>query len=299
MKNRTGLGIACALGAAAIYGIVPNFTHSAFVNGVPPVETTFFRTALIAVVFAILAVLRGERLTVPRAAMGSFIGQAASTLVISVGYLASVQFIPVGLAVIIFFTFPVIIMLAAPLIEGHSPGLLRTMIAVFAFAGLVTAIGTDFGNLDFRGIALAAAAALFCSVQFFSGRSISRYMTPTVFGALVHAAIWPATLLVALYAGGGTIAFFPGGTANGTGIAYMTEVGGLYVIAYLIHMLSLRFASASIVAPFFNLEPMVATGVAVFLGERMAVSRYAGGAMVLAALVASSLAGSPKKAVTP
>lgn len=295
MIRRTGHGISCALGAAALYGIVPNAVRGAFVNGVPPVESTFFRTSLIAVMFAILAVLRGEKFHMPRAALPSFAGQAIATLVISVGYLASVQFIPVGLAVIIFFTFPVLIMLAAPIVEGHSPGSLRVLIAVFAFAGLAVSVGPSFDTLDIRGILLAAAAALFCTLQFFSGRSISRYMTPSVFGGLVHLAIWPATLVIALYAGGGTINFSPGGTASGLGLTFMAGVGLLYVVAYLVHMLSLRFAPASAVAPYFNLEPIVATVVAaLLLGERMALNQYAGGGMVLAALAAASFVGTRK-----
>jgi drug/metabolite transporter (DMT)-like permease len=299
MINRNSLGICCALGAASFYGFVPNLVRGAFENGVPPVESTFLRTSLAAVAFAILAVLRNERLVVPRAALGSFAGQAVATLVISVGYLASVQFIPVGLAVIIFFSFPVLIMLAAPMIEGHSPGIVRTLIAIFAFAGLALAVGPSFEKLDPRGIALAAAASIFCALQFFSGRAISQHMTPTAFGALVHAAIWPATLAIALYAGSGAIRIFPGGMAGDYGYAFMFGAGGFYLIAYLVHMLSLRFAPASIVAPYFNLEPVVTTCVAAFLlGERLANNQYAGGSMVLAALVASSLIGT-RKTVTP
>ena len=297
MINRNGLGIACALGAAAMYGFVPNFVRGAFENGVPSVESTFLRTALVAVAFAILAIIRNERLYVPRAALGSFAGQAVATLVISVGYLASVQFIPVGLAVIIFFSFPVLIMLAAPLIEGHSPGIVRTLIALFAFAGLAVAVGPNFDKLDTRGIFFAAAASLFCVLQFFSGRSISIHMAPAAFGALVHAAIWPATLLIALYAGSGTIRIFPGGAVSGLGYAFLFCVGGIYVVAYLVHMLSLRFAPASVVAPYFNLEPIVTTMVAaLLLGERLAINQYVGGGMVLAALVASSRVGTNKTA---
>ena len=79
----------------------------------------------------------------------------------------------------------------------------------------------------------------------------------------------------------------------------MFAAGGFYVIAYLVHMLSLRFAPASIVAPYFNLEPVVTTCVAaLLLGERQANNQYAGGGMVLAALVASSLVGT-RKTVLP
>lgn len=297
MINRTGLGIACALGAASLYGFVPNAVRAAYENGVPPVESTFLRTGMVAVIFAIIAVARGERMTIPRAAIPSFLGQSVATLIISVGYLASVQFIPVGLAVIIFFTFPVLIMLSAPMIEGHSPGSARILVAMFAFGGLAVAVGPSFESLDIRGILLAAGASLACVLQFFSGRSISRHMTPTVFGSLVHLAILPAALLIALYAGGGTLRFFPGGSANAAGLAFMSAVGMIYVVAYMIHMLSLRFAPASTVAPFYNLEPVMTTAVAgLLLGERLAINQYVGGGMVLAALVASSRIGSRKTA---
>ena len=91
MINRNGLGIGCALGAASLYGFVPNFARGAFENGIPAVESTFLRTSLVAVMFTVLAVLRSERLVVPRAALASFAGQAVATLVISVGYLAFFQ----------------------------------------------------------------------------------------------------------------------------------------------------------------------------------------------------------------
>ena len=290
MIHRAGLGIACALAAAALYGLIPNFSRAAFENGVPPVESTFSRTSVIAIAFAILAILRGESFALPRAALGAFATQAVSTLVISVGYLAAGQFIPVGLAVIIFFSFPLIILLASPFIEGRRPGLLRFAISLFAFAGLAVAVGPSFEGLDPRGLALAAAAAAGAVLQFFSGRAISRHLTPTVFGSLVHLAIWPATLLVALAVSGGVLQILPGGTATAPGYAFLAGLAGLYTAAYLVQMLSLRFAPASTVAPFFNLEPMVTTGVAaVLLGERLAINQYVGGGMVLAALLASSL----------
>ena len=299
MINRAGLGIVCALAATVFYGLVPNFVRGGFDNGVAAVETTFFRTAFIGVVLAIVAVLLGDRFTIPRQAFASFVSQASATLIVSVGYLASVQFIPVGLAAIIFFTFPVIIMLAAPVIEGHSPGFIRIAVAVFAFAGLAVSVGPSFDSLDIRGIVLAAAAAAFCAVQFFSGRSISKFMAPAAFGSLVHLTILPATLAIAVVAGSGKISFFPGGAASMTGLACMVAVGVLYVGGYFLHMQSLRYAPASTVAPFFNLEPMIATAVAaLFLGERLAMNQYVGGGMVLAALAASSFVRS-RKMVAP
>lgn len=297
MINRAGLGIACALGAAALYGFVPNFARGAFENGVPPVETTFFRTTIVAILLSSLAIFRGERFFIPLAGLPSFTGQAAATLIISVSYLASIAFIPVGLAVIIFFSFPVLIMLAAPLIEGHSPGWRRILIALFAFAGLAVAVGPSFESLDGRGLALAAASAFACVLQFFTGRAISKHMTPAALGGLVHIAIWPATLFIALYLGGGALAVLPGGVATSTGYLFVLGIGAFYVVAYFMHMSSLRYAPASVVAPYYNLEPVVTTAVAGFLlGERLAFNQYVGGGMVLAALLLSSFYGFRKTA---
>lgn len=296
MLNRAGLGIACALGAASLYGLVPNFVRAAYENGIPPIESTLFRTFVIAIAFALLAVARGERLVIPRAAMPSFAGQSVATLFVSVAYLGSVQFIPVGLAVIIFFLFPVVIMLLAPVVEGRNPGFLRVIVAILAFCGLAVAVGPSFDDLDIRGVTLAALGSGGAALQFFSGRAISRHMTPAAFGSLVHMVILPPILLVVLHAGSGTLRFFPGGSAAPAGMAFLSGVGLVYVFAYMVQMLSLRFAPASTVAPFFNVEPVVTTAIAAaILGERLQVNQYAGGGLVLAALVASSFIGRWKK----
>lgn len=296
MINRAGLGIACALGAAGLYGLVPNFVRGAIGNGIPAIESTLFRTFMIAIAFAVIAIAQGERMTVPRAALPSFIGQSIATLFVSVAYLGSVQFIPVGLAVIIFYLFPVLIMVLAPLVERRNPGMLRILIAIVAFIGLAIAVGPSFESLDVRGILLAALGSAGATLQFFSGRAISNYMTPAAFGGMVHMVILLPVLAIALYAGSGTLRFLPGGPATGMGLLFMSGVALVYIIAYMAQMLSLRYAPASTVAPYYNLEPVVATAAAAaFLSERLQTNQYAGGGLVLAALVASSLLGKWKK----
>lgn len=299
MYNRARVGIACALGAAALYGLIPNLARGGFENGVPPVESVLFRTGVLAVCFAVLAVAQGQSFAIPRAAAGSFFTQTLATLLVSLGYIASVQFIPVGLAVIIFFLFPVIILLVAPLIEGESPGPFRTVVALFAFGGLAVAIGPRFEQLDLRGIALACLGALGAALQAFSGRSISRYLKPSVFGFHVHLAILPIVLAVSLATGSGSLQSLPGGAAASLGILFMLGLGGVYVVAYLVQMMSLRYAPASAVAPYFNFEPVVTIAIAaIVLGERLQLNQYVGGAMVLVALVASSLSGTRKATTT-
>ena len=285
--HRSGylLGIGFALVAASFYGCVPNFARAAFSNGVPAIETVFLRTSAIAIVLGIAAVIHGESLVLPRAAWISFIGQALATFIVSASYLASVQFIPVGLAVIIFFAFPVMVVLVSPLVEGHAPSLARIAIAVLAFIGLGVAVGPGFETLDIRGVLLAGAAALGCTLQFFSGRSLGNYLSPAAVGSLVHIAIWPFVLVVVLYAGGGHLQIL-GGSVSTMGLWFAAAVCLAYVGGYFFHMSSLKAAPASIVAPYFNWEPILTTIISgLLLGETLKPNQYGGGALVLAALV--------------
>jgi inner membrane transporter RhtA len=289
MENKTGVAIRVALAAASLYGLIPALARAAFEHGVPAVENTLFRTTVVALLLGAVCLTTGQRLTLPRAAHGSFAAQVIGTLLISVCYIASLEFINVGLAVIIFFTCPLIILLAAPLIEGERPGPVRLAIAGFAFAGLVVAIGPSFDRLDPRGLLLAAAGAIGYAIQFFSGRLLSRHLTPLVMGSLVHAAAWPVTLIVALVYGAGGLAIAGGGSATQTGYICMAAVAAVYLAGYVTHMRALKSAPASAIAPYFNVEPVVTTAAAaIFLGERPEVHQYTGGAMVLAALIAAS-----------
>jgi drug/metabolite transporter (DMT)-like permease len=290
LKHGAGTGIVLALAAAASYGWVPNFARLAFLNGVPALETVTCRTFAVVVVLAIVAVLRGDSLAPPRRAWVSLALQGCATLLVSSCYLASVQFIPVTLSVIIFYSFPLIILLAAPLIEGHMPGLWQIAVSLLGFAGLFVAVGPVFGGANLTGLLLAFLGAVGCALQFFTGRAVARHMAPAAFGCLIHLAILPIILGLALYFGRGGLAI-AGGVALGPWA--FTSVGLVslaYLFGYFFHMSAVQNAPSSIVAPYFNAEPVVSIGLAVVvLGEAMTGGQMIGGAMVLAALLAGSL----------
>ena len=78
MKPAHLTGIVLALSAAAIYGAVPNFARLAFLNGVPALETVFYRTSAVALVLGLVAVARGESFRLTRISWPSFVISAAS-----------------------------------------------------------------------------------------------------------------------------------------------------------------------------------------------------------------------------
>ncbi len=286
-------GIVFALAAAMVYGLAPPFTRLAYNNGVPPLESTTWRTLILVVVFSLIVLSRRISLRVPEGAGPTLVMMCVSTAMISIGYLGSVQFIPVALAVIIFFTFPVCILLLSPLIEGRRLSLARLLIGLTAFAGLVVAIGPGLTRLDPVGLCLAAMASCGATMQFFSGRVVSRYMPPIAFGLIAHAALLPIVILVVLWLGNGNLVTVmkPAAIAS-TGWLALAVVALTYSAGYFCHMMSVKLAPASIVAPFFNLEPITSiTAAVLFLGETPETNQLAGGGLVLLALVAAGLTG--------
>lgn len=292
MQAKPALGILLALAAATGYGFIPPLARVAFENGVPTWESALCRAVLIIVTFLAAASMLRMPLKVPRDCWPALTVLSASTLFVSLGYLASVEFIPVGLAVIIFYTFPVIVLLAAPVLEGRPLGAYRLAVACLAFGGLAIAIGPSLDSLDIRGILFAVLAAFSAAGQLFSGRTLSARMPPIAFGLIAHLLLLPFMVAATLWWSGGTLRLLSGDTVNATGYGAALALSVFFIITYFVHMKSLTFAPASTVAPFFNAEPVITMIIAtLILGERLSLNQYVGGAVVLVALVLAGLEG--------
>jgi drug/metabolite transporter (DMT)-like permease len=292
-----GRGAAFALAGGIIYGLAPPFTRFAFNAGVPVIETAFWRVAAMALFLGLVALIWRWRVRVP-VGSGWLLGlMMLATGSISIGYLGAVQFMPVALTVIIFFTFPIIILLLSPVVEGHRISLVQWLIGILAFAGLVIAIGPTGGAADWRGLLLAALAAGGATTQFFVGRTLSARMNVLHMGLMVHLALVPVLALMVFALQGG-FAVLAGGNAvtaqgiSSAGYAALAVVALSYGVAFLCQMSALKLAPASTVAPFFNIEPVTSVMVAsIILAEPPSMPELVGGTLVLAALLAAGVAG--------
>lgn len=289
MKAETmGRGIGAAIAAAALYAFVPNLARLAFERGIPALETVTCRTIAAMLLMGAWGLLARQRFAIPPAAWRSFIVQCLATLTISVSYLASLQFIPVSLSVIIFFTAPIIVLVLSPLHEGRSLSLRNCLMALAAFAGLAVAVGPSFKQLNIMGLGLAAAAAVGYAAQFFSGRKLGQYLQPQAMGSMVHLTILPPVLLIALWAGQGEVALF-NSTAMASAWTLAILTGLFYCAAYVMQMSAVKAAPASVVARWFNLEPVITIGLAfLLLGEKLSASHVVGAAIVLGVLLVSA-----------
>jgi drug/metabolite transporter (DMT)-like permease len=280
------LGTLAAILTPALFGSVTTLSKLAYESGTTPQSLVLARSLVF--VIAIGALLRPLRrpLLLSRDGLRGSLLIAASTVVMSLGYLGSVAYIPVTLSAIIFFTFPLLVGLLAALTGRERLSLAKVFTLLLAFSGLVLALGPHFDSLDIRGILCSAIASTAMALTIaFSGPILQRHDPLTM---NVYINIW-MTLVVAV------VFYFAGGLAWPTtaeGYAASAAVCVLYVAAFTSWLLSLRLISPVRVATLFNLEPLVTITVAyVALSERLTVVQSVGVVLVLGAIMSLALFG--------
>jgi drug/metabolite transporter (DMT)-like permease len=281
------LGIAFTLGSAVGFAMntpIAPLVYAGGGNAATLMGARAFAAGLLAVMFIIAA----RRLPhLPRSAWAGMACVSISLAVQGLGYLGSVAFIPVGLAAVIFFTWPLMVAMVDPLLGGPRIRPLDGVAFLIAFGGLALAIGPSLDSLDPRGIALALLGAVgLASFLLFSRKSLQSVPTMTVslyanFGALGLCVIAAPVFFAGLD--------FPSDT---TGRWAMLAVCGFYTGALVLQFAALKLASPPTIAILFNLEPVVSILFAAWLlGELLTPDQYIGGALVVAGLLLYSRPG--------
>ena len=206
-----------------------------------------------------------------------------SWLIGSLGYLGAVHYLPVGLAAILFFTFPVIVAIASWVIERRQPRMVELSLVLFAFAGLVLAIGPSFTGLHPIGLLLAMIGAAGAACIFLTGRYAMARTSQLV--ALVHVNVINALGALGLGLALGALTFPQGDLPLAGGWPALIAATVLFGFAVFFQFGAIRNAGAPRAAMYFNLEPIITLSIAMLvLGERLSPLQFLGGAIVIAAL---------------
>jgi drug/metabolite transporter (DMT)-like permease len=291
MTSLPGSGLLLALGAATSYGLNVVFARIGADNGISGVSLVIYRAAVMLVIIAVAAHLWRHSLKVAREEWGMMGVLGLASLGIGTGYLSSVAYIPVSVAVVIFYTFPILIVLASPFVEGRRLGAPILGVAALAFVGVVCVVGPGFESLDPRGVVLALFASVCTAVQFFAAARARRTgLVAKVFW--VNLIVIPTTALVALAVG----AMNPPADLLRAPWAVTLTIAG-FIVGFLLQIASLARAAPVVIGLAFCAEPVVATlSSAAILGERLAPLQLVGGALVLAAIVGNVILDSRRPA---
>ncbi len=272
---------------AAVAGIslafITPFARVTYDSGSGPLTMVAVRIGFGAVVLWSLAMVSGHGIAVVTRAWPSVLLGAVSLGVITFGYMLSVAYIPVGLAALVFYTFPLVVLGVEIVRARQLPGAARVGVFVAAFIGLGFALGPDAGDLDPLGVALAFVGGLGTVTLLLAGKKASEHMAPISFAALCNLLLAPVGIVV--------VVVFDAFAAPSVSVGWLAFAGAgfAYLIGVSAQISAVKYAPPGDVALVHNIEPVVSILIAwVLLGETLSGMQTMGVALVMVAVIAGT-----------
>ena len=273
------LGILLVLLSAAGFAIGPTAAKLAFDDGSNPLTVLACRSAIGTVLTAALMLGGGVAFRIPRRAWPACLLAGAASAVASYGFIASVAYIPVSLAVAIFFAHPVFVAAIWHWRGGERLTPRKLALALAALLGVALALGGTWEGLDLTGVMLAALAAVTIALMIHASARAQRDAASTQVNLVLNATT--AVFFAVLTTAAGAWAM-PGGAVGWTGLL-LAGVG--ITVGLLALLAAFRYIGPVRATMLSNVEPLIAILFAMaLLGERLGALQWAGVAIVVAAL---------------
>ncbi|MEO1193151.1 MAG: EamA family transporter [Pseudomonadota bacterium] len=274
-----GLGLAAGLGAATCFALSTALTGLSYLEGNAPMTLVVARyLAVVALVYPWLLLIGGS-LLLPRSAWGLMAGMTAGSLGISYGYMTAIHYLPVSLAVLIFYTFPLLVTLAESLLRRRPPNLFLLLALGLGLFGLGLALGADLSQLDLVGILFAGLAAFSAVPLFICARILAQKHGSLMLTA--HSNCCALIVAVILLMGQAEIDL-PHSTL---GWFSLLAACVTFVAAFIFQVRAVALAPAGRVAMMFNAEPLITILIAWgLLSQALALPQWLGLLLILVAL---------------
>ncbi len=280
-----GLGTALAISSAMGYALNAVTAQIAAGVGVSGALLVFWRVFLMLGAVGLVAFILKPSFAVPPKERGPLLLFGLTSTVVGIAYLTSIAHLPVSVAAVAFYTFPILILLAEPIVDGRRLTPARLGIALMAIVGVALAVGPQLSGLSLLGLGLAGLAAAGAATQFFAA---TRLRATSASAKLFwgHLLVLPGAALTLWWTGG----FRPLSVIADAPWAISVTLL-CYLGAMALQLMALGRVPASVAGLAFCAEPVLSALLAyLLLGERLAPMQYVGGALVVLAIALNTLA---------
>jgi drug/metabolite transporter (DMT)-like permease len=294
-RSHTVRGYVQVIVAAGLFGANASISKAVLDAGIAPRQLAALRCTGAAVgLFAVLAALRSlPRLRVPRTSLPhlAVLGVVGAAL-IQWFYFEAIDRLPVGIAILLEFTGPVLVAVYARVVQRQQVGGGVWVALALSLVGLalVAEVWTD-ARLDAVGLAAGLAAAACLATFLLVGRHSSGTTDPlaTAFWTFAFASLFWVPLEPLWRVDGSVLAEATtlGGRLDGTDVPVWVALGAVIVfgtlLPYLLDLAALAHLSATTVGAVGMLEPVVASVVAwAWLEQALSPAQLLGGLVILA-----------------
>ena len=281
MNNKYFVGRAVALGSAVFYSFNTTLSRLAYDTGTTPVSLTVYRYLMTAVLMVVIVLVlrKSWRMSVsPWVFLLSVVGVYAT----SIGHLGAVRYIPVSLAAVVFYTFPLQVIAWKRLVHRQAVSRYELTGFLLAFAGIALALGPHFQQMDLVGLLLAIGGSLGATVFILNFER---------FPADVDS--WTACMWITLGALVLCILSLQFGfeltpPRETSGWMFLGAIALCSVASFILALIAIRKVGGAVFALFLNFEPVMILLLAwLVIGEELSSERIIGIAMVVIALIIS------------
>lgn len=273
------IGIALVLASAAALAVAPTAAKLALDSGGNTLTVVALRGAIGLALMGLLLAGSRQPFGVGRRTLAWCLCAGLFHALATYGFIGSVGYIPVSLAVPIVFTHPILVAVVSHWRGGERLTRRKLALALAALAGIALVLGREAGNLDPVGVGLAALAAAAVSGMILFIARAQKGATSTQ--ANFHmTAVAVAALVAATIAGNAWS--FPSGAVGWLGL---TGAGVGVTVGFLTFFAAFRHIGPVRATMLGNVEPLLSTLFAVaVLGERLGPWQWSGVVLVVVAL---------------
>ena len=278
------VGAALVMLSTAAIAIVPSLAKLAYDGGSDTLTVIAGRSTATAAVCVFVTFMLGRSFRIGRRSLGISLGLGLLYAMHLYGLLGAVTYLPVNMAILIYFLHPFIIGVAAMLAGHVAASLLRLGALAAAVVGLGLAVGFSTGGVNLIGVVLASMAALLAAAVII-GSSLAMKDGDSL--AVTSYMMLSAALCLSLFSLTQNDVRLPV-TAQGWlgfgGVAISHTIGTLTFFGVIPLLGPVRAAMIT------NLEPVLGILFAMLiLGELMSPLQVVGIAMVIASIFAMEI----------
>jgi drug/metabolite transporter (DMT)-like permease len=271
--------VVLALLSGVFFGSAVTVSRFAYDAGASGIVVAMSRTIIVVAVLAVVIKLAGSGWSLPRALAPLVIFNGLLMTASTYGIIGAVEFISVGLASLLFFTFPVIIAVIVMTLRIEQFGLAKLLAIGLAFIGLSAMLESSIGNVDWRGTVFALVAAVATAIN---AVLIARFFQRvSILVLMFHLSV--VTLIVLTLIAVSIVDLRVPNDAPGwggvVGVAVFQALGMPMFYSAVARIGALKASMA------INVQPVTAIFEAwALFGEVLSILQAVGGALVLAAI---------------
>jgi DME family drug/metabolite transporter len=272
-------GVAIAITAAAGLGLAIAVSRLAYEGGTNGLTVTTTRALLMVLGLFVFCRLSGRRLGLSLREHLNLLGLGVLMAMMFYGNVGSVQFISVGLAALLFYTFPPMVVVITVVVVREPVSVAKLAAIAVAFAGLAVMLGASLAHSDPLGVTLALAAAASAAWNSVWVARRLAHRDPLVL--TFHMALVAAVVLVGVSLVAGRLEA-PHSATGWLGLVLVVALQAGAIPLYFVAIPRIGALKSSMVS---NVQPVVSIVAAfVLYDELLTRAQLLGGVLVLGAV---------------